>query len=124
MWKNDAKGPRKLARVKITFDQFMQALGLKSKLVSVGVTDYAGFELLLEGDNLPVDPTPEGAEVPELTLGFEVLRADGLSGSLPYDATCDAVQAQTCPDCKGSGKYQPLVGPALDCGQCRGSGRA
>lgn len=27
-----------------------------------------------------------------------------------------------CTDCKGSGKYNPLVGPSEDCSLCRGSG--
>lgn len=29
-----------------------------------------------------------------------------------------------CPDCKGSGRYQPLIGPEEDCAACGGTGKA
>lgn len=37
----------------------------------------------------------------------------------PYD---DAKDHTRCPDCKGKGSYQPLVGPPIHCSACDGSG--
>lgn len=59
----------------------------------------------------------------ERALKSDITKA--LTANAPREEVDDAIRAGlVCGDCRGSGKYQPLMGPAEDCRACGGRGHS